>query len=384
MKKIGKIVGSDVKSFLNDGNFKNDEKNEPRFFANSAFIDENGVTFQKGIFTTCKNREGEKCPPWSIQAKKIKHSKAKKTVYYDNAVLKIYDFPIFYFPKFFHPGPTVKRQSGFLYPTLEDNSSVGFSASTPYFWAISDNKDMTFTPKIYTKENLLVLHEYRHAFKDSFLLVDSGYTKGYKKTDKLKKSKGSRSHLFVKYNHDLSKDDFSSNLEINFQQVNNDTYLKVHDIETKLVDKNDNIITKDINYEFQSDKNYLGISAAMYENLTSNDSDKTRFEYSVPNILFERNLFTGDKTGVFDIKSNAFVKNFKVNETTKFWINDVNWQSNPFVSLNGIQNKFKGLFKIVNYEAEGAQKYKTEGLNSEVSGVLAYDAKLPMSKKIPR
>ena len=65
----------------------------------------------------------------------------------------------------------------------------------------------------------------------------------------------------------------------------------------------------------------------MYENLTSNDSDKTRFEYSVPNILFERNLFTGDKTGVFDIKSNAFVKNFKVNQTTKFWINDVNWQS---------------------------------------------------------
>ena len=379
-EKNRKIVGSDVKSFLNQSNFKNDEKNEPRFFANSAFIDNNGATFQKGIFTTCKNREGKKCPPWSIQAKKIQHSKAKKTVYYDNAILKIYDFPIFYFPKFFHPGPTVKRQSGFLFPTLEDNSSVGFSASTPFFWAISDNKDMTFTPKIYTKENLLVLHEYRHAFKDSFLLVDSGYTKGYKKTDKLKKSEGSRSHLFVKYNHDLSKDDFSSNLEINFQKVNNDTYLKVHDIETELVDKNNNIITKDINYEFQSDKNYLGISAAMYENLLSNDADKTRFEYSIPNILFERNLFTGDKTGVFDIKSNAFVKNFKVNQTTKFWINDVNWQSNPFVSLNGIQNKFKGLFKIVNYEAEGAQKYKTEGLNSEVSGVLAYDAKLPMSK----
>ena len=180
-EKNRKIVGSDVKSFLNDNSFKEDERNEPRFFANSAFIDEKGATFQKGIFTTCKNREGEKCPPWSIQAKKINHNKAKKTVYYDNAVLKIYDFPIFYFPKFFHPGPTVKRQSGFLFPTLQDNNTVGFSASTPYFWAISENRDMTITPKIYTKENLLVLHEYRHAFKDSFLLVDSSYTSGYKK-----------------------------------------------------------------------------------------------------------------------------------------------------------------------------------------------------------
>ena len=45
---------------------------------------------------------------------------------------------------------------------------------------------------------MLVLHEYRHAFKDSFLLVDSGYTKGYKKTNKHKKSDGSRSHFFAK------------------------------------------------------------------------------------------------------------------------------------------------------------------------------------------
>ncbi len=381
-EKKRKIVGSDVKSFFNDPSFKTDERNEPRFFANSAIIDDKGTTFEKGIFTSCKNRKGEKCPPWSIQAKKIEHSKAKKTVYYDEAVLKIYDFPIFYFPKFFHPGPTVKRRSGFLFPTLKDNTTVGFSASVPYFWAISENRDMTFTPKIYAKENLLVLNEYRHAFKNSFLIVDSSYTKGYKETDKFKKTDGARSHLFAKFNHDLSKEDFSSNLEINFQRVSNDTYLKVHDINTALADKDKNIVKKNINYEFQDDENYLNVSAAMFENLTATDSEKTRFEYSMPNILFERNLYTGDRAGVFDIRSNAFVRNYKVNQTTKFWVNDVDWQSNPFISLAGIQNKFKGLFKVVNYEAEGAEKYKTEGLNSEFSGVIGYEAKLPMSKKI--
>ena len=43
--------------------------------------------------------------------------------------------------------------------------------------------------------------------------------------------------------------------------------------------------------------------------------------------------------------------------------------------------KFKGLFKVVNYEADNAEKYKTEGLNSKISGVLAYDAKLTLSKR---
>ena len=57
MRKKKKIVGSDVKSFFNEDGFKTDDKNEPRFFANSAYIDKDGVTFQKGIFTTCQNRE---------------------------------------------------------------------------------------------------------------------------------------------------------------------------------------------------------------------------------------------------------------------------------------------------------------------------------------
>ena len=67
----------------------------------------------------------------------------------------------------------------------------------------------------------------------------------------------------------------------------------------------------------------------MFENLKSNDSDKTRYEYSLPDILFERNLYTGDTIGVVDVRSNAFVKMIPINQKL-FWVNDVNWQSNPF------------------------------------------------------
>ena len=33
-------------------------------------------SFTKGIFTTCKKRDG--CPPWEIAAEKIRHNKEKK------------------------------------------------------------------------------------------------------------------------------------------------------------------------------------------------------------------------------------------------------------------------------------------------------------------
>ena len=75
----------------------------------------------------------------------------KKIISYKNAWLEIYDKPILYFPKFFHPDPTVKRQSGFLMPQVIDSSSLGLSFKLPYYKVISENKDLTFSPRIFSE-----------------------------------------------------------------------------------------------------------------------------------------------------------------------------------------------------------------------------------------
>ena len=59
---------------------------------------------------------------------------------YDKAILKIYDFPILYFPKFFHPDPSVERQSGFLKPEINNSNILGSSLTMPYFYAKSKEK----------------------------------------------------------------------------------------------------------------------------------------------------------------------------------------------------------------------------------------------------
>ena len=56
--------------------------------------------------------------PWTIQSKKMLHDNIKKTIYYDSAIVKVYDLPIFFFPKLSHPDPTVERRSGFLPPSF--------------------------------------------------------------------------------------------------------------------------------------------------------------------------------------------------------------------------------------------------------------------------
>ena len=58
-----------------------------------------------------------------MKARKLTHDRLKQNIIYENAILNIYDVPVFYFPKFFHPDPSVNRRSGLLQPRL-NNSNV--------------------------------------------------------------------------------------------------------------------------------------------------------------------------------------------------------------------------------------------------------------------
>ena len=90
-------------------NLKLNPNNKPRVFANAIKLSTKKSLFNKSIFTICNYRDNDKCPPWTIQASKMLHDNIKKTIYYDNALIKVYDIPIFYIPKLSHPDPTVKE-----------------------------------------------------------------------------------------------------------------------------------------------------------------------------------------------------------------------------------------------------------------------------------
>ena len=137
-------------------------------------------------------------PAVDYTIKKMTHDNAKKTIFYDNAVIKVYDFPIFFFPKISHPDPTVDRRSGFLIPSFYDTKNLGSGVSIPYFFDLGIDKNFTLTNRLYVTENPLFLGEYHQAFLNSSVLADFGYTKGYEKTSATKRS-GEKSHFFGKF-----------------------------------------------------------------------------------------------------------------------------------------------------------------------------------------
>ena len=123
-----------------------------------------------------------------------------------------------YFPKFFHPGPTVKRQSGFLVPYINNSNVLGYSMQIPYFYAPSINKDFTFKPTLFDKNIFMFQNEYRQQNKNSFFISDFNIVEGYK--SKKSNERNTLTHLFSKFQVDLNLDNFiESTLNINYQKV---------------------------------------------------------------------------------------------------------------------------------------------------------------------
>jgi len=375
--KKNEMIGSDVSVILDQENFGVSKESDPRFVANDIFISKYKTDLSKGVFTVCKKRDG-KCPPWTLKAKKITHDKVKKTIYYDHATLKLYDIPIFYFPKFFHPDPTVKRQSGFLAPFFTNSTTVGTGVALPYYWAISDNKDLTFSPKIYTKENVLFLNEYRQAFRNGFLTLDTSYTEGYKNTSSTK-TDGSRNHIFADFNLNFNQDEsYQSNLHLKIQRTSNDTYFKKHDINTALVDSENTNLENEIKYSFSNDDTSFDLAATVYEDL-SVDKKSDKYEYILPDIMYGKTFFT-EKFGTLNFTSNALYSKFDTNKNKTFLTNDIIWSPSSYITKKGFMNSFEGMIRNTNYEARKTKEYKNEGTVNELSTVLTYKSSLPLQK----
>ena len=378
--KKGEIIGSDVSAYLNEDQFKVDKNNNPRVMANTFFSDKETSIFNKSIFTLCgyrENKEKDLCPPWTIQASKMTHNNKNKTIYYDNAVIKIYNIPIFFLPKLAHPDPSVERRSGFLPPSYKDTKNLGLGLNLPYFFALDEDKDFTFTNKLYVDENPLHIGEYRQAFKNSNIILNMGYTKGYKKTS-AKKVPGDKSHIFSKFTHNFeTKDDVESNLTFQTQDVTNNKYLKLYKIDSDLVDHNQDYLENSINYTKTSNDYFFSIDASINETLKETYNDK--YEYVLPDILFDKNLLQSERYGLLDLQSNLKITNTDTNKTSKTFINDLEFNSRDFNFQNGLSGKFISNIKNVNYETNNISNFK-EGNTNELHGAIGYHSKLELIK----
>jgi LPS-assembly protein len=182
--KDGKVIYGDVLELNKDfrdgfaNSFTLETPQKTRFSAARADRTEGDTTiFQSGVYTACEacKDDSSKPPLWQIKARRIIHKEGERTVYYQDASFEFFGQPIAYFPVFWHPDPTVKRQTGYLIPHFFSDSRLGIGAVIPYFWALAPDKDLTFALAPLSKQGILAKMEWRQRFQTgSYTVKASG------------------------------------------------------------------------------------------------------------------------------------------------------------------------------------------------------------------
>jgi len=366
--KKEKILVKDIVVTFAKGIFGN-TNNDPRLKGSTATLNKDETIIKNGIFTTCKLNDT--CPPWSLKAKEIRHDKAKKTINYKEAVLQLYDRPVMYFPKFFHPDPTVKRQSGFLMPSIKSSTQAKNSLNLPYYHVFSENKDLTFSPRLYSNQEVLSQVEFRQKGKNYDNIIDYSF----------KETKGqSKSHLFSNSKINLGLDDYdNSSLEINLEGANNDTYLKTDDIRTSQNYDSSSLNTF-VAFNANKEKLDASIEFQIYENLSAK-KEHDRYEYIYPNFSISKTIDTAfNEYGSFYYNVAGFQKKYNTNVSEISFANNLNFLSKPTFTKSGFKNNFNLLFKNTNVDGERSAKYKDD-LSSDLYTSLILNSSLPLKKE---
>ncbi len=135
--------------------------------------DANYTVFQSGVYTACEPcRDNPKKPPlWQVKAARIIHNESEKMMYFEDATLEFFGYPLMWMPYMSAPDPTVKRKSGFLMPTPGFSSAYGYSLEIPYYFALAPNYDLTLSPRITSEQGVLLRGEWRQRFENGELTI---------------------------------------------------------------------------------------------------------------------------------------------------------------------------------------------------------------------
>lgn len=142
-------------------------------------VNENEYLAKEAEFTTCKDCTES----WAVYGNFIKIN-VGKYVQIKHGLFRVKGVDVLYIPYIVLPILS-KRETGILIPRVSQRTGEGLSYEQPFFWAIDDHKDATFSPTFWAKRGYGGDIQYRQRFSqmswfeiDSRLVNDTIYEPG--------------------------------------------------------------------------------------------------------------------------------------------------------------------------------------------------------------
>jgi len=140
----------------------------------------------RAVYSTCNlcAKNPTEPPLWQITSSRVVQDLVNKRIEYYDAMMRIYGFPVFYFPYFWTVDPSVKRGTGLLVPSFGVASHIGGFLTVPYYFVLDGQSDLVVSPTIATKQGPQLNLIYRRDFNNGqinlngYIARDEGSAQG--------------------------------------------------------------------------------------------------------------------------------------------------------------------------------------------------------------
>jgi len=269
--------------------------------AEAERVDGKRHLLRKGIFSSCEvcEKDGKKTnPTWQIKAVRVVQDQEDLTVAYRDVFLEVKGVPIFYAPYFSHPDPSVKRKSGFLFPTVGTDDQLGTLAEVPYFFALAPNYDVTVSPIFTGDAGAVMKSSWRHRTPFGEYALDGSITnaKDFNDLNQRTDNREIRGHVFGEGRFEATR--YSAG-GYKVELTNDDTYLRRYNISSE-VD-----LESEVFFERIKRRNYAFISSHYFQGLRAND-DPGLTPFVLPRIKAHM-TFTPGRFGRINVDGDALV-----------------------------------------------------------------------------
>jgi len=205
------------------------------------------------------NAEYTSCPvprdDWFLRVRELHIDSVSNVGQAYSSTVFFLGVPILYSPYISFPLDN-RRKSGFLAPTFGTSGKSGFEMSLPYYWNIAENRDATFTPKVFTKRGLQLGNELRYLERDFNGIVAGEFLPN----DRI--SNADRYFVGLTHGHNIGRGWRAS---INAQMVSDNNYFR--DLSTRIEATSQTSLPRDAMVFFEDDVWALSARVLTYQTL---------------------------------------------------------------------------------------------------------------------
>ena len=337
------------------------------------------VTLENAAYTPCAVTSTSGCPKqpsWKITAVKVVYRPEKNRIYYTGARLGLFGLPSIPLPAFSHPAGGVS-DSGFLTPDIRLSGVNGLEIAQPYFFALSPNRALTVTPRIFSSVLPMLQVNYSALGGKGAFSIGGYATVSRRSDDLLTANPTDTEEAFRGYIDGIARYQLSPNwtLSGSLRLTTDRTFLRRYDI------SNDDRLRSTANLERIDANSYFSITGWFVQTLRVGDRQGLQ-PIALPEIDYRRRFDDFLLGGKLDLQANSLAITRTAGEDTQRAFASAQWDLRKLTPW-GQEVTFTAYARGDVYNAsdildEPIASYRGEsGIHARMVAALAVDVKWP-------